>query len=172
MVHLQIQVPHPAGDQVAKVGVLETGAANAFLRDGDQLLLGNRGSETDAAGRVVEPGDVVLEPENLAVVGPGTFEDSIAIQESVIEHGDHRGGTVIPLPIDPDRRRHAFSLGFRVGDRGKVYSWREKRKRPSERRRGPLHPENLSTVQGVADPPGRLAIRCPTRFRISAGRGA
>ena len=49
----------------------------------------------DRLGRVVEPVDVLLEPEDPAGVGADALEDAVAVEQAVIEDADLGVGLVV-----------------------------------------------------------------------------
>jgi hypothetical protein len=55
-----------------------------------------------SARRVEEPVDVLLEPEDAALVEADALEDAVAVQESVIEDGDLCVCLVVEGAVDVD----------------------------------------------------------------------
>lgn len=59
------------------------------LQDGlTHLILSERDVEHYGLGRVEEPFDMVLKPEDPSIVGSDPLKDAISIEKSVVEDGD------------------------------------------------------------------------------------
>ena len=99
---IEAEVADATRDDVADVGLAEPGAAHRLLGDGDHLGLGHRDGEPDGLGRVVEPVEVLLEPEDLPAVDADSLEDAVAVEQAVIEDGDLRRVAGVPFAVEPD----------------------------------------------------------------------
>ena len=56
----------------------------------------------DALGGVIEPVDVVDEPEDAAIVRPNPFEYAVSIEEPVVKDLDDSLGLLKELPVHVD----------------------------------------------------------------------
>jgi hypothetical protein len=60
--------------------------------------------EVDLGGAGVEAVDVLLALEDLAVVDADALEDAVAVEEPVVEDGDHGLALGLEFSVDPDER--------------------------------------------------------------------
>src|SRR5207302_4364563 len=89
LLRIQTEIAHAAGDDQANVTV-----AQIILPDGLQHCFGHRARrhrdfQTNRTRRIPEPIEMFVQSENAAVVKTDALKNSVAVEQTVIEYGNH-----------------------------------------------------------------------------------
>jgi hypothetical protein len=102
-VGVESQIAHAAADDQTDVAVGDAVATAAFHDNIRHLFRSDRNCQADGFCRFVQAHDVGFEPEDLAVVGANALEDTVAVEESMVEDGDLRVRLGIERAVDVDQ---------------------------------------------------------------------
>ncbi len=98
------KVAHAAGHDQPDIAALDVVGLDGLGHRLAEFGGGHRDFHPDRLGGFVEPADVSFELEYLSIIYPDPFEDSVPVQQSVIEHGYLRILAIDQFSIQPDLR--------------------------------------------------------------------
>ena len=99
---VQTEGADTAGDDQADVTVLEVVCGDGVEGGFFHFLDGNGDFHADGAGGLIKALQVGCEAEDAAMIDADAFEDSVSIEQAVIEHGDFGVFFVEQLAVDVD----------------------------------------------------------------------
>ena len=104
------QLADSAGDEDADVGLAsccaQAGGAHRVSKPAIDVLIGRRHGQRKHRCRRPQAAHVPVEQERLAAVGPQRFVDTLAVQESVIEHRNDGVFLIEDAAVDVHHRLH------------------------------------------------------------------
>ena len=108
LLRIQTQIANPTRDQQPHVTIPQMILPDRFEERLRHALLRHWNFQADRASRIPQPIKMFAESKNTTIIETNPLENSVAVQETIVENGDFRVGF---------RKKLSINVNLRVGTR-------------------------------------------------------